>query len=102
MPDSAWLARLARAREHQERRARLLFPDAKQRLKAIAAAERRALNGAAAPPKPIARAPEITEADIRRACDDLRQNLPDPRLSITGRSERRGPMRRAVRGFDFI
>src|SRR5262249_16543130 len=39
---------------HQERRARLFYPDAPQKLKAIAAAERRALNGEAAPPRPIA------------------------------------------------
>ena len=49
--------------EHQERRARLLFPDAKRKLEAIRAAERFALNGEAAPPKPVAVAVEIAEAD---------------------------------------
>jgi hypothetical protein len=73
----------------------LLYPDAKQRLKAIAAAEQRALNGEVAPPPPIAQAPEVTEQQIREACLDLHEGYrPDPRLSIVGRTERRGPLRR--------
>jgi hypothetical protein len=51
----------------------LRFPDAPRKLKAIEAAERRALNGDATPLPPVAQAVEITEADIQRAARDLRE-----------------------------
>jgi hypothetical protein len=37
-------------------------------LKALVVTEQRALNGEAAPPKPIAQAVEISEEQIRAAC----------------------------------
>jgi hypothetical protein len=99
MPDPALMARLARHRAYLERRARLGFPDAKAKLKALAVTEQRALNGEAAPP-PIAQAPEITEREMRAACEQLAEgDRPDPRLSTVGRTERRGPLRRR---FEFI
>ena len=67
MPDTAWLARLARHRAHLERRHRLGFANAKAKLKALAVTEMRAHNGElVTPPKPVAVAPEISEAEIRR------------------------------------
>jgi hypothetical protein len=65
MPDTAWLARLARHGAHLERRHRLGFANAKAKLKALAVTGAR--NGeSVTPPKPVAVAPEISEAEIRR------------------------------------
>jgi hypothetical protein len=66
------------------------------KLKMLAVTEERARLGlVAAKPPPIAQAPEISEEQIKAACEDLvAREPPDPRISVVGRSERRGPLRR--------
>ena len=63
------LAALGRCKHLWQVRARLLFPDAKARLKRIAIAEQRVLNGEPEPVKPrreIREASPIDEARIER------------------------------------
>jgi hypothetical protein len=76
--DIARVQRLARAREHLERQVRLRYPNAKAKLRDIKQAEQRARNGEPDPVKPrvILQAPEITEADLRRACSDMARRGP--------------------------
>jgi hypothetical protein len=50
--DARRLERLARLREHAERRVRLGYPNSKPELKQILQAEQRALRGEPEPPKP--------------------------------------------------
>jgi hypothetical protein len=68
MVDVEKLARLERARQHEERRQRLGFADAGPKLKLIASAEQRAINGKPAPVKPrvVAIASPVTEERIER------------------------------------
>ena len=67
--DSARLAAIARCRHVWEVRERLLYPDAKAKLKRIALAEERVLNGEPRPVKPrrvIRDASPVGEARIER------------------------------------
>ena len=67
--DTAWIARLERAKLHEERRVRLRFPDARAKLKIIRGALDRARAGEAAPrralpPRDVRIASPITEDRI--------------------------------------
>ena len=72
--DPLRLARLERARQHAERQLRLGYPDAKARLKRIAAAQERVLNGA-----PTTKSektgevapPEIAIEQVEQACQKV-------------------------------
>ena len=71
--DLARVARLERAKQHEERRVRLGYPDARAKLKALRASLDRAHRGEFSPIKQsvISTVDEITEAELRRACRDM-------------------------------